>query len=517
MAVTETFIQFFVGKWPVILTSVLACLVAVGLRYVLQTNPISDVPLVGKEIGSEEKRRQVYLAGAKKLYVSGYHKFKDGVFRVTTSKKSPVVVVAPKFLSELRKLPDEVLSFDGAIAEGMHVKYTKIPAGNPVIPHTVKASLTPALVRLNASIAEEVQEALRSELPPCDDWTPIPINRKLLRIVAMVSGRVFIGPELCRSEEYLDAAINYTVELMEAQRAISQLKSWQRPFMASRLPQVKRLEDRAKEADAFLRPVVQARMKLTANDPKPDDMLQWLMDAQTKFDGGAIASSKRLAKIQLGISFAAIHTTTLTTTNAYYNLAAMPELVPELREEVRTVLAAHNNIFTSVALQEMKKLDSFLKETLRFHPASLISYQRKVLQPIILSNGQTIPAGVIIEVPAHAISRDPDMFPDPEKFDAFRFYNLRQKAREDGVTVDGGVQNQFVSVSQRSLTFGYGRHACPGRFFAANEIKMILANTLLEYDIKCMDDTDGRYPNKEFATLSIPDPTKLLLFKRLGS
>ena len=48
----------------------------------------------------------------------------------------------------------------------------------------------------------------------------------------------------------------------------------------------------------------------------------------------------------------------------------MPEIVPELREEIRTVLAEQNNTFCSLALQNMKKLDSFLKETLRFHPAS---------------------------------------------------------------------------------------------------------------------------------------------------
>ncbi len=49
----------------------------------------------------------------------------------------------------------------------------------------------------------------------------------------------------------------------------------------------------------------------------------------------------------------------------------MPEIVPELREEIRSVLAEHDNTFTSAAMQNMKKLDSFLKETLRVHPASV--------------------------------------------------------------------------------------------------------------------------------------------------
>ena len=46
----------------------------------------------------------------------------------------------------------------------------------------------------------------------------------------------------------------------------------------------------------------------------------------------------------------------------------MPEIVPELREEIRDVLAESNGVFTGPALQKMKKVDSFLRETSRFHP-----------------------------------------------------------------------------------------------------------------------------------------------------
>jgi cytochrome P450 len=191
--------------------------------------------------------------------------------------------------------------------------------------------------------------------------------------VARVSGRVFIGPELCHQEKYLDASINYTMDVMAAQKAVQQMRPWLRPFIASRLSQVRRLNQRIAEADEFLRPVVNLR-KTLANNPgyeKPDDMLQWLMDGQAKFGQ---KNDEEFAKIQLGISFAAIHTTTLTATNAFYNLAAMPELVSELRNEAMTVLAETGGVFTSVALQNMKKLDSFLKETLRYHPVTFGEY-----------------------------------------------------------------------------------------------------------------------------------------------
>lgn len=230
-----------------------------------------------------------------------------------TPHEFTVIAVPPEFLGELKKLPDDVVSLDDAIAQTLHAKYTKLIVGESLIAHTIKTSLTPALVRLNSSIADEVQESIRQELPPCHDWTPVNINRKLLRIVALVSGRVFIGPELSRNEEYLDAAISYTIELMQASQALDRVRPWMRPFIGSRLPEVRKLERRLVQADKFMRPIVAARRQLEGPE-KPDDMLQWLMDGQdnTKFKQ---MSTEKLARLQLIISFAAIHTTTLTSTN----------------------------------------------------------------------------------------------------------------------------------------------------------------------------------------------------------
>lgn len=372
----------------------------------------------------------------------------------------------------------------------MHARYTKLIIGATLIPHTIKSSLTPGLVRLNPSIADEVADSLGKEFPRCDDWTPININHKLLRIVAVVSGRVFVGEELSRSDEYLDAAINYTLELMGARRALDHMHPWKRPFLANRLPEIKKLDARLKQADKLLRPVVEARQRLADNE-KPDDMLQWLMDGQDKFKH---YTSEELAKVQLAITFAAIHTTTLTATNAFYNIAAYPQHTAELRDEIRAVLAEHDGVFSSSALQAMKKLDSFLKETMRMHPPTAASFQRQVNQTFTLSNGQAIPKGVVIEAPALAQQQDSAVFPNADKFEPFRFAELRDKARQAG-EAEAAAQNQFVSVNTQHLTFGYGRHACPGRFFAANEIKMIVANTVLRYDIKMPDGVTGRYQN----------------------
>ncbi|KAK0639491.1 cytochrome P450 [Cercophora newfieldiana] len=513
MSRSTALVDLFSNKLSVVLPTIAVLLGALFVRALFAADPLSHIPEVGRELGSNEKRRQAFLANAKALYRDGYQKFKDGVFQIVTSKaNTSVVVVAPRYLDELKKLPDSIISMEDAVAQSLHAKYTKLPVGDNTVAHTIKSSLNPALPHLNQELLDEVEQSFLAELPPCDDWTPIRFHGKLLRIVARVSGRVFVGPELGRDEGYLDAAINYTVEVMNARRAIDRMQPWKRPFLAWRLPEVKRLDERFRQATAILRPIVEARMRL-GPDERPNDMLQWLMDdSQAKFGK---QSSARLAQMQLALSFASIHTTTMTGTNALYDLAAHPELATELRQEIVSVLAANNGIMSTHALQAMKKLDSFLKESLRLHPPGASSFQRKVRQPITLSTGENIPAGVVIEAAAHAVTRDPRIFDDPEEFRPLRFYEMRQRYREEG-SVDQAARNQFVSVSSNALSFGYGRHACPGRFFAANEIKLIVATCILLYDVRLAGGATERYKNFEFGTSSIPDPSKELVFRRVA-
>ncbi|KKY29350.1 putative ent-kaurene oxidase [Diaporthe ampelina] len=402
----------------------------------------------------------------------------------------------------------------------MQSRYTHITVDIPIVPSIVRNELTPALNRLNPIIAEEVVMAFQDELPPCKDFTRVPINRALWRIVAKVSGRFFAGAELARSEEYMDMSVNYTLEIAGAVKGIAAIKPEERMAKAPSLPQLLQLQNRRKRTLEFIRPLIAARKKAMAEDidyQAPDDMIQWILNGENKY--GKL-SVEELAEIQLFLIFAAIHTTTMTTINAFYTLAAMPQIVPEIRDEIRAVLMEHGE-FSTPALQKMEKLDSFLREVMRVYPLSLSTFQRKVYKPITLSNGQFIPAGVIIEIPAHSIVHDPERFDRPDEFDAFRHYRARRNASvvspdgEKRAPGAGAAAHQMVSTSLNNLPFGYGRQACPGRFFAANEIKMIVARAILDYEIQLADGATERYPNIEYNEANIPDPSKELMFKRV--
>ncbi|GKT54545.1 cytochrome P450 [Colletotrichum tofieldiae] len=339
---------------------------------------------------------------------------------------------------------------------------------------------------LNPIISDEVVEAMRIELPQSGEWTEVKIIDKLMRIVGMVSGRVFIGPELCRNEAYLDAAINYTVDLMKAVRKVATIPPYLRPILASRSSEVKKLNKRIVEAGIFLKPVVKARRQ-GAEDPdyqKPNDMLQWMLESQTKFGQ---KNDTELARYQLGLSFAAIHTTSTTATNA----------------DIQQALVESKGVFTSIAMQNMKKLDSFLKECMRFHLLGPASFQRKVLKTFTLSNGQVIPKGSIIEVPTIGIYNDKEFFPDADEFDPLRFYKLRLSKKEQKT---GSKQAEVVASAQ---------FVSVGRFFAVNEIKMIMATLLLNYDLMNPGGSRERHPNLVSGAMTYPDPNRVILLKKL--
>jgi ent-kaurene oxidase len=102
---------------------------------------------------------------------------------------------------------------------------------------------------------------------------------------------------------------------------------------------------------------------------------------------------------------------------------------------------------------------------------------------------------------------DPDLIENPEEFDGFRFYKQSLKSDIPGA-------HSLVSTTPTYLTFSHGKHACPGRFLAADEIKLLLCNILLHYDFK-YPNGQTRPPNKDHGESSIPDSTQKLEFKKL--
>jgi cytochrome P450 len=137
---------------------------------------------------------------------------------------------------------------------------------------------------------------------------------------------------------------------------------------------------------------------------------------------------------------------------------------------------------------------------------------RKVLQDYALADGTTLTTGSWIFAPMEAMYHDPDLYPDPERFDHLRSWRKRQV---NGSSSALSSRHQFVSTSAQRISFGHGNAACPGRFFAANEIKMLLAHVLLRYDIKFEEQSGGNVLPKPrwYDRTRIPNLSARILFR----
>ena len=78
---------------------------------------------------------------------------------------------------------------------------------------------------------------------------------------------------------------------------------------------------------------------------------------------------------------------------------------------------------------------------------------RLALRPFTFSNGVTIPAGTLVSVPNSAIHKDERNYPNPDKFDGFRFSKLRESGGDTATS-----RYLTVSTSTEHLAFGLGRH-----------------------------------------------------------
>lgn len=150
-------------------------------------------------------------------------------------------IILPNYLfEELKDLPDNELSFRQHVYRILNGKYTGL--GSVVEPFvgSVKHDLT---MNINATLAilqDEIQYAIEEGIGDCTDWTAVNPHAKLLRIVALASGRIFVGRPLSRDEEWIKLTVNYTIDSANAVKDVFRVPWWLRPFVVRYLPSIRK-------------------------------------------------------------------------------------------------------------------------------------------------------------------------------------------------------------------------------------------------------------------------------------
>ncbi|KAI1342040.1 cytochrome P450 [Xylariaceae sp. FL0016] len=450
--------------------------------------------------------RLKWMFSADSLVKESYFKFRDCVYQIKSTEGERTIIPV-NLVGELKGLPEETLSAKTAVSEAMLSEYTQLSAGghSDTLTLLLKTKTTQNLARMAPKLKHELEYILGTEFPSCEDWTPFKIQPFMVRIVSRLSGRAFVGPRLSRSEEWMDVSINFAITAFIAVIKLQFFPPWIRPVARHLVSELKTIQSDLAKAQAMLQPLIEERIRdsETPGYEKPDDFIQWLLDALPEEEKTDFFIQ---AKIQLLLSASSIHTTSNLTTDCIYDLAIHQDIQEILREEAREVLENEEGWDKKESMAKLKKMDSFIKESQRLF-GNVTSFIRKVMKPIDLSDGTHLPPGTNLLTPLAGVAHDERYYPDPEVFDGLRFWKLRHQSE------DACNRNQFTSIGDSNMNFGLGKHACPGRFFAGHEIKMILAHFLLHYDIK-LKEGEGRPKPNMFMMTKSPSQTAEVLFRR---
>ncbi|KAF2109357.1 cytochrome P450 [Lophiotrema nucula] len=434
--------------------------------------------------GAWEDARE-YRDDSARILREGYERYsKHGQWYQLSTPTRWVTVIPPKSIEEIRAVSENVLSSQAALADILQTRHLVSPIVEEQKFHfaIVKSHVTPNLEVQVTDIMDEMQRAFADEIGSPKEFRPIVMAHAAHRITTRTANRMLVGAPLCRNEEYLDMTVKYTTDLFGGADRVRAYPDTLKGLLSRYTTNIHARQDIARK---HLIPYITARLEQENHYQKlgkieewrriqPQDSLQWIINAAPN---GKEREPDRLMLRVLHLNVTAVHTTSVTFLNCMFDLAYRPEIIPELREEVVKAVSAFG--WTKKGLNEMKKIDSFMVESQRVTPMSSTQMTRGVLKDITLSDGTTLPAGSWVFAPMEAMYHDPTLFPDPERFD-----HLRSWRKRGGDSPNEAVgRHQFVSTSASRISFGHGNAACPGRFFAANEIKMMLAHVLLRYDV----------------------------------
>lgn len=455
-----------------------------------------DTGLFG--FGTAAAKQQFFHSG-EKLVEEGYKTYRDGPFAVQTTNL-PRLIIPPKYAEETSDLPDTMLSHKVALLDRFLAPYTGMDSVRFSSTHRdiCKVQLTQNLDQLLPYMKEEADRRLSGL-----HGTSEAAFQTTLEAISQITSRVLINDiSICRSHAWLDALLNYPEYAAAVAAKLRPVPPSLRSIVYPWLPATKRLKDKMGVIRDTLTPVFSKRLKAETKEAPPD-ILRWLMEADP------YATPKRVIGNILFLVIAAIHTSTFTTTHALFDLCAMPDVQSMLREEAAEILGV-DGVWTLARLRQLRKMDSFLKESHRINSPGVLNYNRLVRRDLGLRDGTKLPAGALVCVAGAARSKDAALYDSPYEFRPLRYYvdEKANKNRKD----DLGRRNLFTSTAAGDSWFGSGPQACPGRWYAEAQIKLVLVTLLLKYNLVFPDGQKERPKDLKADEKILPDRNQKIVF-----
>ena len=383
----------------------------------------------------------------------------------------PEVVLPPSQIRWLVEQPDTVFSIDRALIKDLEFLYTTPAAWSFTRPFHVEALNKLRMESLIEDMAEKVQDSIDREWGmDTISWKEVNIESTMRRVLVQITARVIVGHPICRKQDYLECAHNFMANLGPSAAFISfapqllrpiagwwfsrDLKKWNAVCADYMMPLVKQEMVHRRPSDQKTMPPPKtlleqmARLAVRSSNPKDSD---------------PFSVSSRL----LALNFVAVHTSNAALVNGLVDIMSPPagtEVYEELRAEAEEVFKACNGKWSKSSVLQLEKIDSALRESLRLSTFKARGVERVVVakKGVTLPDGTYLPKNTKVGVPVLPIHLDHDIYPDADKYNAFRFCTsssagMRDGSRSASPAPSGHVE--LINTSETFLAFGHGKHA----------------------------------------------------------
>ncbi|MFK8185502.1 MAG: cytochrome P450 [Phormidesmis sp.] len=155
-------------------------------------------------------------------------------------------------------------------------------------------------------------------------------------------------------------------------------------------------------------------------------------------------------------------TTIALTWNLYW-----AHFLPEVKHNVLTELNALPEEHDASQLMSLPYLSAVCNETLRIHSVVMLTFARRVNEPLQLGGYQFKP-GDLVMGSTYSLHRREDLYPQPDRFRPKRF-----------------IERKFSPYE--FMPFGGGVRRCMGSALAQSEMKIVLATVLRQVDLSLVN------------------------------
>ena len=378
-----------------------------------------------------------------------------------------------------------------------------------------------------------IQQGLFHALNDLQEFELNPGEKKIINlkdtiswIVSQVSCLCLAGTQVGFNKELVYAMTCLAPKIAKTALVLSFLPSW----IAERI--IRQRLSLEKELDIIMGLLVPELEKMQQTDgynqKDEPSFISMALNIPPKSNGDP-RTPEEIAIAFTKVALGSIDTTRDIVIFILYELAYNPALVQELRTEIKKL-----DQRTPETINDIQLLDSILREVLRLKAISL-TLLHKTTNDVNLTSlpsssslyEKIIPRDNLVIAAINDAHTDPTFMtetPSPNQkngndaigstytplplnqFDAHRYIHA----------IDDESRWKSTSIGPELLTFGLSAHACPGRYFAAFQVKYIVAELVMLYNISPTIDPDKRPKDRQFLGLTRTPPNIPLIFERLS-